>query len=86
MPLCRNKECLKPFEKKAPNQVYCEDCSYWSRFEYGSVRKALNLAAPRLKAAADASGNPHIWRTGMPLGNLPEGMKKRVEMALRFGI
>ena len=39
-----------------------------------------------LEGAADASGNPVVWQPGMPLENLPEGMRKRVEMALQFGI
>lgn len=61
MPLCKNKECRKYFIKKAPNQIYCRDCSYWKRFEGGSVMKALYASAPKLKAEADQSGNPKIW-------------------------
>ncbi len=34
----------------------------------------------------DQSRNPQVWRGGNPLDGLPPEMKKRVEMALEFGI
>jgi hypothetical protein len=64
MPICKNRKCRKPFEKKAANQLYCQNCSYWSRYSDGRVMKGLAEALPRLKAAADASGNPKTWRAG----------------------
>jgi hypothetical protein len=55
------KKCGAPFIKKAANQVFCPGCSYWKHFEGGHIRGRLILAEPRLKMAADESGNPRIW-------------------------
>ena len=80
------KKCGTIFLRKAANQVFCPDCSYWKHFEGGAIRGRLVLAEPRLKRLADESGNPKIWRRGNPVDALPEGMKKRIEMAFRFGV
>ena len=64
MPLCKNKKCRKPFIKKAANQIYCSNCSFWKRYEGGRVMKALYECEGKLKAEADASGNPKIYRAG----------------------
>lgn len=41
---------------------------------------------PNLKEAADQSGNVKIWHRGDSLEGLNQGMKKRVEKALKLGI
>jgi len=61
MGICKNKECRAVFEKKAPNQLYCRDCSYWKKYEGGSVMKALYQIEGKLKKEADRSGNPRVW-------------------------
>lgn len=63
MPTCR--KCGRPFEKKrfASNVKDCEDCSVWARYGHG-MAAAIWRAMPRLQAAADASGNPKIYRAG----------------------
>jgi len=78
-------QCGRTFVKKTPNQIHCPDCSYWSRFR-GNIIKFIVLAEPRLKKAADESGNPVVWHRGDPVEVLPEGMKKRIEMAQEFGV
>ena len=62
MPICR--KCGKSFKRKpfANNTKDCDDCSFWKRYGHGSAANAIWRAEPRLKAAADASGNPKIWR------------------------
>ncbi len=55
------KKCGKAFMKRAGNQIYCSDCSFWKTYEGGKVMKMLFRSEPALKAAADASGNPRIW-------------------------
>jgi len=55
------KECGSPFVRKAPNQIFCPGCSYLKYYVGGEVRYKLILAEPRLKKAADESGNPKIW-------------------------
>ena len=58
------KECGSPFVRKAPNQIFCPGCSYSKYYVGGEVRYKLILAEPRLKKAADESGNPKIWTAG----------------------
>jgi hypothetical protein len=41
---------------------------------------------PKLKEAADQSGNIKIWHRGDPLEGLNRGMKERVEKALKLGV
>ena len=41
--------------------------------------------SPRLKAAADQSGNAKTWHAGEPLNGLSQGMRERIEKALKFG-
>ena len=55
------KECGSPFVRKAPNQILCPNCAYWKYRVGGEVRYKVILAEPRLKKAADESGNPKIW-------------------------
>jgi hypothetical protein len=47
--------------RKTPNQIFCPDCGYWKYRVGGKVRLSLILAEPRLKKAADESGNPKVW-------------------------
>jgi hypothetical protein len=63
-PLSRCRNCGQTYSKSAPNQRYCEDCSFYHRYYGGLVMKALYFAEPRLKAAADLSGNPKVWTAG----------------------
>ena len=56
--ICR--ACGDKFERKARNQVLCPDCGYWTMYQ-GNIRQFITLAEPRLKKAADESGNPKIW-------------------------
>jgi len=55
------KTCKKPFGKRAPNQVHCDEHSFWKRFEAGSILGKLYAAEKTLKQAADESGNPKVW-------------------------
>ena len=57
--VCR--KCGAVFLRKSHNQIFCPNCSYWKHFEGGAVRGRLVLAEPRLKKAADESGNPRVW-------------------------
>lgn len=59
--ICR--KCGKPFERKlsARNARHCDDCSL-NRYGHGPAAAAIWRAEPRLKAAANASGNPKIYR------------------------
>jgi hypothetical protein len=41
---------------------------------------------PKLKEAADQSGNVKVWHRGDPLEGLNLGMKERIERALKLGI
>jgi hypothetical protein len=41
---------------------------------------------PKIKAAADHSGNAKTWRAGEPLDGLNEGLKERIRRGLEFGI
>ncbi len=41
---------------------------------------------PRLKKAADQSGGSRVWHRGDHLDGLSQGMKDRIEKALKFGI
>jgi hypothetical protein len=88
MPLCR--KCGQYFETSASNhktnQKDCPKHSFWMTRGGGKHLNNINAKAAELKQAADESGNPIIWRPGMPLENLPEGMRKRVEIALNLGI
>ena len=59
MGLC--KVCKHPFIKNAPNQICCEEDSYWRRYEGGSVMKALFASEKQLQKEADQSGNPKVW-------------------------
>jgi hypothetical protein len=59
--ICKNKKCRQVFEKKAPNQLFCPDCSYWKKYEGGSVLKALYSIEDKLQKEADQSGNPKVW-------------------------
>jgi len=77
--------CGRTFVKTTPNQIHCPDCSYWPKGQ-GNIIKFIIFAEPRLKQAADESGNPKVWRRGDPVEMLPEGMKKRIEMAQQFGV
>jgi len=58
------KTCKKPFGKKAPNQTHCNEHSFWRKYEGGSILGKLYAIEGDLKQAADASGNPRIWRAG----------------------
>jgi hypothetical protein len=54
--------------------------------ELKNIRKRVNEIMPRLKQSADLSGNPHVWRKGEPLDDLPRGLRERIGKALNFGI
>jgi len=60
----RCKVCKKVFDKHAPNQIHCDEHSFWKRFEAGSILGKLYAVEKSLKRAADESGNPRIWRAG----------------------
>jgi len=58
------KTCKKSFGKRAPNQIHCDEHSFWKRFEAGSILGKLYAAEKTLKQAADESGNPKTWTAG----------------------
>jgi hypothetical protein len=60
----RCRTCKKPFEKKAANQIYCNEHSFWRRYQGGRVLMKLYAVEGTLKQAADESGNPKVWRAG----------------------
>jgi len=60
----RCKVCKKVFDKHAPNQIHCDEHSFWKRFEAGSILGKLYAAEKTLKQAADESGNPKVWMAG----------------------
>jgi hypothetical protein len=51
-------------------------------FRLSVNRKAMD----KLRQSANESGNPVIWNRGDPLDGLPEGVRKRIEKAIKFGI
>lgn len=40
---------------------------------------------PKLKEAADRSGNAQTWHAGQSLDGLSQGMRERIEKGLKFG-
>ena len=56
----------------------------------GDIKKAFQAQArktlPKLKEAADSSGNPITWRRGESLDGLSQSLRDRVEKALKLGI
>jgi hypothetical protein len=51
-----------------------------------TVRAKAKERGPKLREAADESGNARVWRSGEPLEGLPQNMKERIERALKLGI
>ncbi len=51
--------------------------------ETRSLRTARRIQ--KQKKRADESGNAQVWRRGDPVDGLSEGMKVRVEQAVKFG-
>jgi hypothetical protein len=51
-----------------------------------TTRKKMSAIFPKIKEAADKSGNPIVWHRGDPLDNLNPAMRKRIEKALKFGV
>jgi hypothetical protein len=51
-----------------------------------AFRTKAKKVAPKIKEAADQSGNPVIWHRGESFEGLSLGMRERVEGALKFGI
>ena len=52
----------------------------------GTVSARFRETNPKLRAAANQSGNARVWQRGEPLDGLNEGMRERIEKAMRFGI
>jgi hypothetical protein len=55
-------------------------------FLIGTVNARFREISPKLREAANQSGNAVVWRRGDPLDDLPEGLKSRIEAAIKFGI
>jgi hypothetical protein len=52
----------------------------------GTFRKKATEITPKLKEAADKSGNAVTWYRGDPLDGLDQSLQNRVLKALKFGI
>ena len=52
---------------------------------YLAFRGKMKKKVPELKAIADQSGNARVWHRGDPLDGLDQGLKDRIEKALKFG-
>lgn len=50
------------------------------------IIKKAKESAPKLKEAADQSGDPVVWRRGDPLSGLNKSLRKRIEAGLKFCI
>jgi len=50
------------------------------------LKQKMEHFEEKLKAAADAAGNPVVWQRGMSLDGLPKSIRERIETALQFGI
>jgi hypothetical protein len=50
-----------------------------------TFRMKAKKIVPKLREAADQSGNVKVWHRGNPLEGLNQGMKERVEKALNLG-
>ncbi len=50
------------------------------------LKTRLSEMSPKLRRAADQSGNAQIWHRGEALDRLSGGMKGRIKAALRFGL
>jgi hypothetical protein len=51
-----------------------------------TLMKRLKKIFPKVKEAADHSGNAFVWHRGDPLDGLNQVMRERIEKALNFGI
>ena len=63
-----------------------EDFDKGTDFLIGTVSARLKEVSPMLKEIADQSGNAMVWRRGDPLDGLNQGLRNRIERALKFGI
>jgi hypothetical protein len=48
-------------------------------------RKKMTKVVSKAKEAADRSGSVQVWHRGEPLDNLGEGMRERIERAIKLG-
>lgn len=55
------------------------------RFFQDTFIEMAKKAIPKLKAAADRSGNARIWHRGESLDGIDQRMRERIEKALEFG-
>lgn len=53
---------------------------------YDTFNAKAKKMLPKFRRIADQSGNASSWRRGEPLDGLNEGMRERIERALKFGI
>ena len=57
--------CGQTFRKDSPNQKYCQPCrAEMPDYLAGKMMKYILKAEPRLKLAADKSGNAKVYRAG----------------------
>lgn len=55
--------CKQIFQKDSPNQKYCQPCrAEMPDYLAGQIMKYILKAEPRLKLAADLSGNAKVYR------------------------
>lgn len=55
------KTCKKSFEKKSPNQIFCDEHSFYKKYRGGRFLVKLYAIEETLKQEADESGNPKTW-------------------------
>ena len=71
----------RPDQEEAMESVDYGDIEFLENFR----RKGKEIV-PKLKEAADQSGNPATWRRGESLEDLNSGMRERILKGLEFGI
>ncbi|MBM4305715.1 MAG: hypothetical protein FJ115_02050 [Deltaproteobacteria bacterium] len=77
---------LRVREKIDREEIFPEAISHDFEVATDKFRKNLAEKARNLKEAADRSGNAVTWHRGDLLEGLNEGLRKRIEAAIKLGI
>ena len=78
---------LEPLMRREVEQIEMPETFHRGddNFQKGLMTE-MKKVIPKLREAADQSGGAVTWRYGESLDGLNQGLKNRVERALKFGI
>ena len=81
-------ETFPPFpeRRKEDNEGEPEELFHRGENYIEALDEKLKKVLPKLKAAANESGNAVVWVRGQSLDGLNEGIHQRIRMALDFGV